>query len=51
MWKSGKLVSSLEFPIKFDEIFKVTSLSFCIPDFNLFKFELDHFTFKVLHLC
>ena len=30
----GKLVSSLELPIKFDERFKVTSVPFLIPDFN-----------------
>ena len=29
-----KLVSSLEFPIKFDERFKVMSVPFCILDFN-----------------
>ena len=29
-----KLVSSLEFPIKFDDRFKVTLVSFVIPDFN-----------------
>ena len=28
----GKLVSSLEFPIKFDERFKVTSLTFFIAE-------------------
>ena len=30
-----KTVSSLKFPIKFDERFKVTSVPFCIADFNL----------------
>ena len=30
-----KLVSSLESPITFDERFKVTSVLFFIPDFNL----------------
>ena len=30
-----KLVSSLELPITFDERFKVTSVPFFIPDFNL----------------
>ena len=30
----GKLVSSLEFPIKFDGRFKVTLVPFFIPDFN-----------------
>ena len=31
----GQLVLSLEFPIRFDERFKVTSAPFFIPDFNL----------------
>ena len=35
----GKLVSSLEFPIKFDDKFKVTLAKFLILDFNL----LSHF--------
>ena len=33
----GKLVSWLEFPIKFDERFKVTSVSFFITYFNAIK--------------
>ena len=37
----GKLVSSLEFPIKFDEGFKVTSIPFFIPDFILLRSELE----------
>ena len=41
----GKLVSSLEFPIKFDERIKVTSVPFFVPDFNLLSCELDHFTY------
>ena len=41
----GKLVSSLESPIAFDERFKVTSVPFFIPDFNLLSCELDYFTF------
>ena len=41
----GKLVPSLESPITFDEIFKVTSIPFFILDFNLFNCELDNFTF------
>ena len=44
-----KLVLSLEFPIKFDERFKVTSVQFFIPDFNLLSCELDNFTIKVLY--
>ena len=44
----GKLFSLLELSVTFDEKFKVTSVSFCIPDFILLSFELDNFTFKVL---
>ena len=32
---SGKLVSSQEFPLKFDERLKVTSFPFFIADFDL----------------
>ena len=39
----GKLVSSLEPPITFDERFKVTSAPSCIPYFNLLSCELDNF--------
>ena len=45
----GKLVSSLELPIKFDERFKATSAPIFIPDFNLLSCELDNFIFKVLY--
>ena len=45
----GKLVPSLEFPIKFDERFRVTLLQFFIQDFNLLSCELDNFTLKVLY--
>ena len=45
----GKLVSTLEFPIKFDEAFKVTLVSFVIADFNLLSCELDNAAFKVLY--
>ena len=45
----GKLVSSLESPITFDKIFKVTLVSFFIPDFDLLGCELDNFTFKLLY--
>ena len=44
----GKLVSSLGFPIKFDERFKITSVPFFIPDFKLLSYELNNFTFNVL---
>ena len=45
----GKLVLSLELPIKFDERFKVTSVPFFITDFNLLSFGWDNFTFKGLY--
>ena len=45
----GKLFSSLESPIIFDERFKVTSIPFFIADFNLLGCELDNFTFNILH--
>ena len=35
----GKLFSSLESPTTIDESFKVTSVSFFIPDFNLLSCE------------
>ena len=44
-----KLYSSLELPITFDERFKVTSVPFFIPDFNLLSCEWGNFTFKVLY--
>ena len=46
----GKLFSSLESPTTFDEIFKVTSVPFFIPDFNLLSCELDNFTSNMLYL-
>ena len=39
----GKLFSSLGSPSTFDKIFKVTSVAFFIPEFNLLSFELDNF--------
>ena len=42
-----KLVSSLESPIISNNRFKVTSVLFSIPDFNLLSCELDNFIFKV----
>ena len=45
----GKSVSSLEFPVKLDERFKLTSVQFFTLDFNLLSCELDNFTFKVLY--
>ena len=41
-----KLFSSLVSPTTFDEIFRVTSVPFFIPDFNLLGCELDNFMFK-----
>ena len=46
---SAKLASSLKSPIPYDEIFKVTSIPFFIPDFNLLNFELDKCTFKLIY--
>ena len=43
-----KLVSSVEFPIKFDKRFKVTSVPFFIPHFNSLSFELGQFRFNGL---
>ena len=31
----GKLISSLESPTTFEEIFEITSVTFFTPDFNL----------------
>ena len=42
-----KLFSSLEFPTAF-EIFKVTSIRFFIPYFNLSSCKLDNFIIKTL---
>ena len=46
----GKLYPSIKLPITFDERFKVTSVPFFIPNFNLLSCELGKFTFKVLYL-
>ena len=46
----GKLVSSLELSITFDERFEVTSVPIFIVDFNLLSCRLDNFSFQVLHL-
>ena len=45
----GKLVSSLDSPITFDERFKVTYVTFFIPDCILLSCKLDNSTFKVLY--
>ena len=44
-----KLFSSLVSPTTFDETFKVTPVPFFVPNFNLWSYELDNFTFKVLY--
>ena len=46
MINHGKLFSSLGSPTTFEEILKVTSVLFFIPDFNLLSGELNHFTCK-----
>ena len=38
----GKCVLSLELSITFDKMFKITSVPFLIPDFNLLSCELDY---------
>ena len=40
---------SLIIRITFDERFKVTSVPFFTPDFNLMSCELDKFIFNVLY--
>ena len=45
----GKLVSSSELPIIFDENLKTTSVPFFIADFNLLSCEFDNVTFKLLY--
>ena len=42
----GKLVSSLELPVKFDERFKFTLVRFVIAHFKLLSCELDNLTYK-----
>ena len=46
-----KLVLSLESSIEFDERFKVTSVSFSIPDFSLLSWEFwECWELGILHL-
>ena len=45
----GKLFSSVESPTTPDESFKVTSVPFFGPDFNLLSCEFDSFIFEVLY--
>ena len=44
----GKLLSSSELPITFEDYLKNTSVLFFIADFNLLSCEFDIFTFKLL---
>ena len=44
----GKSVLLLESSITFDERFKVTSVQFLFPGFDLLICELDSFTFQLL---
>ena len=47
LYKASQLVSQLKKnQIKFDERFKVTSVPFFVPDFNLLCCELDNFNLK-----
>ena len=45
----GKLVSSSELPIIFDDNLKITLVSLFIADFNLLSCEFGNFTFKLLY--
>ena len=45
----GKLVSSSDLPITFDNNLKTTSVSFFIADFNLRSCKFDSFIFKLLY--
>ena len=45
----GKLFSSLESPLIFDEKSKVTFAPYFIAGFDLLRCELDNFTFNVLY--
>ena len=45
----GKLVFQSELPIKFEEKFKVTSVTFFFLEFNLSSCELDSNILKLLH--
>ena len=44
----GKLVSSLELPIIFDDNLKTISVLIFIADFSLLSGQFDSFTFKLL---
>ena len=44
-----KLFLSLQLPITFEERFKVTSVTFLIPYFDLLSCELGNFTREVLY--
>ena len=51
LYEASKFVYELviESLITFDERFKVPSVPFFIPDFNLLSCESEDFTFKVLY--
>ena len=44
----GKLALSLDSPIMLGDNLNTTSISFFIADFNLFNWELDNLTFRLL---
>ena len=46
----GKLVSTLESPITFDERFKVTLAPFFTTNFDILCYELDNFMLSHLHI-
>ena len=45
----GKLVSSSQLPIIFEDNLKTTSVPFFIADFNSISCEFDNFIFKLLY--
>ena len=46
-----KKFSSLESQITFDEIFKVTSVPFFVPDFNLLSYKFDSLHLNYYNEC
>ena len=46
----GKLVSSSELPIKFDDSLKTTSVSFFIAYFNVLSCEFEHFCIESFYI-
>ena len=45
MWN---IITSLKSPTTFDESFKVISVPFFIPNFDLLSCQLDNLTFEVI---